>query len=55
MPQLHSLNNMQKKKTTPAGFEPAIFCPKSDALSIRPRGHHCAPTQINFSNQDNER
>ena len=55
MPQLHSLNNMQKTKRPLQDSNLQSSDPKSDALSIRPRGHHCAPTQINFSNQDNER
>ena len=54
MPQLLSLNNMQKKKRPRQESNLQSSDPKSDALSIRPRGHHCATTQIKFSNNDNK-
>ena len=55
MPQLYSLNNMQKTKRPRQDSNLQSSDPKSGALSIRPRGHHCATTEIKFSNHDNER
>ena len=50
MPQLHSLNNMQKRLQPQQDSNLQTSDPKSDALSIWPRGHFWAIVQTKFTN-----
>ena len=54
MPQLHSLNNMQKRLRPRQDSNLQSSDPKSDALSIRPRGHLRRTSQTKFTNHDHE-
>ena len=54
MPQLHSLNNMQKRLPPRQDLNLQSSDPKSDTLSTRPRGHLQATTKTKLTNHDHE-